>query len=337
MAIRGKISIGDIALKTGLSRATIDRVINNRPGVGRKSKETVENALADLGYFRLAAIQPIERKSVDIVLMDGSNPFFKEIRLGMSAALEGLGDRCDARVFGVDAYSPDLLAEKLEAIEDGVDCVITVGIDHGPVNAAIDRLEERGTRVITVFSDAPLSRRSTYVGQDNFAAGRAAGRLMLEITGGNAGEIVAMIGHLQFRHLIDRRSGFEQFISQNSRVNPVVFAEPYGGDVNAARDIAEAVHRDYPNLAGIYLCGGGQPPLFEAMGKMRAKKIAHEVTDFTRTAIFLGDLNLVIAQDVVEVAKTALNAALGNVDGKVFMPCRTNIYVKETFPPARTL
>ena len=50
MAQNGQITIHDIARRTGLSKGTVDRVLHDRGGVSRKSKEKVMAAIQELGY-----------------------------------------------------------------------------------------------------------------------------------------------------------------------------------------------------------------------------------------------------------------------------------------------
>ena len=45
-------TVHDIAAAAGVSLATVDRVLNQRPGVRHVTREKVETAIRDLGYIR---------------------------------------------------------------------------------------------------------------------------------------------------------------------------------------------------------------------------------------------------------------------------------------------
>jgi LacI family transcriptional regulator len=45
-----KITIQDVAQRAGVSVATIDRVLNRRPGVRSQTVEKVESAIRELNY-----------------------------------------------------------------------------------------------------------------------------------------------------------------------------------------------------------------------------------------------------------------------------------------------
>lgn len=45
-------TVHDIAAAAGVSLATVDRVLNQRPGVRHVTREKVETAIRELGYIR---------------------------------------------------------------------------------------------------------------------------------------------------------------------------------------------------------------------------------------------------------------------------------------------
>ncbi|MGO7428896.1 LacI family DNA-binding transcriptional regulator, partial [Rhizobium ruizarguesonis] len=45
-------TVHDIAAAAGVSLATVDRVLNQRPGVRNVTREKVETAIRELGYAR---------------------------------------------------------------------------------------------------------------------------------------------------------------------------------------------------------------------------------------------------------------------------------------------
>src|ERR1700755_2182964 len=57
MNIRGPIGINDIVAATGLSRATVDRVLNKRPGVHPRTQAHVLRVLAHLESAGRAGLQ----------------------------------------------------------------------------------------------------------------------------------------------------------------------------------------------------------------------------------------------------------------------------------------
>ncbi|WOX08072.1 LacI family DNA-binding transcriptional regulator [Streptomyces sp. N50] len=69
-----KVGITEVADRARVSEATVSRVINRRQGVSRKTREAVEQAMADLGYERQTRGQ-----LVAVVTELVSNPFFADV------------------------------------------------------------------------------------------------------------------------------------------------------------------------------------------------------------------------------------------------------------------
>ncbi|MFC0844813.1 LacI family DNA-binding transcriptional regulator [Streptomyces noboritoensis] len=77
-----KVGITDVAAHAQVSEATVSRVINRRQGVSRKTRETVEQAMAELGYER-----PTQGQLVAVVTEFVSNPFFADVAERIESAL----------------------------------------------------------------------------------------------------------------------------------------------------------------------------------------------------------------------------------------------------------
>lgn len=329
-----KIRIKDIMSKTGFSRSTIDRVLNNREGVRARTKERVEAVLNELGYAA-NALDDLRKRSApntEVFLSEGTNPFFEQLWIGMRTALDEVLTGQNISFKGFDPYEPKTLLALLRGVREDTKCVITVGVETASVASAIDELVARGVRVVTTVSDVPMSHRAVFVGQNNFAAGKTAGRLMLEMTGSTPGSLAVMTGHLEFRHLLERRAGFEQMIGLTDPTRRVYFAEPFGGRNQPARDIFHKTLKQLPDLVGVYFCGGGQPGLFDALGETDLKSIAHEMTPSSRAALLDGSLNFAICHDILDLSRKTFSAAMNPNISHGTVPCGIHIHTSENLP-----
>lgn len=76
------MKIKDIANLTGLSVATISRVMNNHPNVSPETREKVETAIAETGYvpnFLGRNLRVSKTHKILIILPTAGNPFYSEI------------------------------------------------------------------------------------------------------------------------------------------------------------------------------------------------------------------------------------------------------------------
>ena len=184
------LTLRDIARQAGVSLATVDRVLHNRPGVRpdtvRRVKEAVErNAFQP--HVAAAELARGRSRRFAFVMPSGPNPFMQEIEayLGeMSAWLSAR--RLAVELVATDVFDATVLTATLESLAGDFDGVAVVALDHPGVRAAINDLVDAGTKVVTLVSDVPSSRRHHYVGIDNIAAGRTAGALIGRLVGPKA-------------------------------------------------------------------------------------------------------------------------------------------------------
>ena len=86
------VTIKKIADLCGVSRGTVDRVINNRGNVKPETKELVLNMAKQLGYKPNPAGKALSARKkhpvVGVLLSSEGNPFFDEVIRGIKLAAE---------------------------------------------------------------------------------------------------------------------------------------------------------------------------------------------------------------------------------------------------------
>lgn len=68
--------LDDIARHAGVSKATVSRVLNERPGVSARARKAVITALDVLGYERPSALRPRSSGLVGLIVAELQNPVF---------------------------------------------------------------------------------------------------------------------------------------------------------------------------------------------------------------------------------------------------------------------
>ncbi|MGN8647251.1 sugar-binding protein [Gracilibacillus sp. HCP3S3_G5_1] len=153
------------------------------------------------------------------------------------------------------------------AIKSKVDGIIVQALNDQflPV---INQAVEQGIPVITIDTDAPESKRSTYIGTDNYEAGKLAGQTLVEDTGGEA-TVGIITGSFENAHHDLRVQGFRDVIEQEPGIDIVAIEES-----NITRVIAEektySILTEYPNITALYgtsaLDGIGMVAAAESLG-----------------------------------------------------------------------
>src|SRR5438477_8134155 len=206
------LTLKDIARQAGVSLATVDRVLHNRAGVRPDTVRRVREAVERNAFQPHVAAADLARgraRRFAFVMPSGPNMFMQEIEAYLGEMSGWLSARRLAvEVVATDVFDAAMLASKLESLAGDFDGVAVVALDHPSVRAAINDLVDGGTKVVTLVSDVPSSRRYHYVGIDNIAAGRTAGALVGRLTGAGAGKVAIVAGSTALRDEAERIVAF---------------------------------------------------------------------------------------------------------------------------------
>lgn len=143
--------LSDVARKSGVSEATVSRVLNGRSGVSESTRAAVLTALDVLGYERPTKLRGERARLVGLVLPELQNPIFPALAEVVTGALAQRGFTpalCARTIGGITE------AEYVEMLLDHrVSGVIFAGGSYALTEAAHDhyrRLADRGLPVIQV-------------------------------------------------------------------------------------------------------------------------------------------------------------------------------------------
>jgi LacI family transcriptional regulator len=318
-------TVNDIAKAAGVSLATVDRVLNARPGVTENTVRRVNEAIDAIGYVRdvgAANLARQRRYRVAFVIPGGPGLFVGTLR---DAVAEAIGnspfDRTEIRLVSFPPGNPHALVKALRnlgaANTDGV-AIFAPETPH--VRDAIAKLNAENVPIVALVSDLPNTGRDHFVGIDNVAAGRTAGFLMGRFLGCSGGAVLALAGSLQARDNVERRLGFDQVMAERfPSIETLPTLEGHDDDAVTARVVTEMLERR-SDIAGIYSLGHGSRALLEVLDGMGARArgltvIGHELTRVTRDALRAGRMDAVISQNVGHIVRSALRVLRAKSDG----------------------
>jgi LacI family transcriptional regulator len=339
-----RATLQDVAREAGVGLATVDRVLNKRPGVHPRTAQRVQEAVQRLNYRPDPAAAHLARQRahrVCFVLPAGSNEFVAQLREQVGASRPWLQDRrATSQVLEIDVFSPDSLRRGLLDLRGQCDTLVVMGLDHPLVREAIDEHVAAGVGVITLVSDVPSSRRHHFVGIDNVAAGRTAASLLGRFLGQRRGPVGVVAGSLSLRDHAERLLGFKQVMQAEYPQLQVL--PPLEGQDDPARNrvLADALLAQHPDLVGLYSLGAGNPGLSAALRATgRAGElvfVGHELTASARHDLLDGTLAAVINQDAAHEVRSALRLALARVTREPVVAdqerIRIDIYLRDNLP-----
>jgi LacI family transcriptional regulator len=319
----GKPTVHDIAKEAGVSLATVDRVLNARPGVREQTVSRVQQAVESLGYVRdinAANLARQRRYRFVFLLPEGNSQFLNSLEDAVDEAAPGLIDgRCELEVIRSTFRDPPALAEvERHILRTDTDGVAIMGHETPLIRDMIARLKARGLTVVALVTDQPHAERDHFVGIDNLAAGRTAGVLMGRFLGEKAGKIAVIVNSTQSRDMVDRRAGFDEVVHE--RFPHLVTLPSLEGrdDRERVAAVLEAcIDRQGP-IVGIYCVGAGTRGVTQVIhARGLAGKIvvvAHELTPHTRAALQDGTLDVVITQNVGHLVRSAARVLRAKCD-----------------------
>lgn len=314
-------TISDIARHAGVGTATVDRVLNKRPGVNVETTQKVLDAIKALGEPTVLRGRPRQKEAFRFayVLPATDSAFFNNIERTIAQAA---GDFRHQRITEVthrlNADDPVQFAADLSAL-GRYDGIALVAPDLPPVKLAINELVRTGVHVVTLFSDLAGSMRETFIGVDNRAAGRTAGLLLARMAVTPKHDTLLLLSQAtRMSSEIERRIGFAQVVEERFAHLKVerqidLPSDPAGIENVLSKMFAE--NMDITHLAGIYSIGVGTSSVVQALVKTGLVSapglVAHDLTEQHQALLLQGSLSYVLHQDVHYCVLSAARVLLG--------------------------
>lgn len=181
-------TLKEIADLAGVSRGTVDRVLNHRGSVNPKTAEKVMSIAQALNYQpnRAGTALAAQKKKykIGVIVFGRNNPFFDEVMRGIHAKsdeLKSYGITTIIRRVDFDVRAQ--LDAIDELVSEGINGLVLAPYNDRAICDKINALDELHIPVVTINTDIEGSRRMAYVGSDYFRGGCiAAGLFALTAT-----------------------------------------------------------------------------------------------------------------------------------------------------------
>ena len=342
--VKRRVTVRQIAEKAQLSVATVDRVINGRTTVRRGTALRVQSAAQALGYqFTVPMRVRTDEASPETIrcvflLQRRASSFYQQLaeELEQTAQRDPL-QGVQVTIEHMDDYlEPAKVAETLRSVAARVDAAAVVATESNPVSDAIEFLAEQQIPVLALLSDLSSPKLAGYAGINNRMAGRTAAWAIARCTD-LPGKLGVLIGSHNYIGQEEREIGFRSYFREKGLQFKVLEPAVCLDDPKIAYQQTLELLRTTDQLSGIYNVGGGASGVLRAIEETEpAGKLAyvcHELTPATRTGLSAGTIDLVLAHDLPELARSSIKML---VDLKKAPPGRKqsvvvpfNIYTSE--------
>jgi ribose transport system substrate-binding protein len=233
-------------------------------------------------------------------------------------------EKADAELADVTAEfkipSDGTAAEQRRIVDDllarGIEGIAISPVDPDNQTGLINEVSQK-TLVFTQDSDAPNSQRACYVGTDNVAAGREAGKLIKEALP-SGGKIMVFVGKLDARNAAERLQGIKEELN-GSNVTIIDVRTDDTARERAKANVADTLVK-YPDVAALVgLWSYNGPAILNAVrdaGKTgQVKIIAFDEEDETLAGIKAGAIHGTVVQQPFEFGYQAIKLMAAALKG----------------------
>ena len=233
------VTIKQIAELCGVSRGTVDRVLNNRGSVKPDKRQLVLDTAKKLHYQPNPAGKALAARKknpvVGVLIASEGVHFFDDVLLTMQRAArkyESYGLKVIWR--SMRGFDVEEQCRIIDELHKEINALIINPVNHPEVIRKLDELVDDGIFVVTLNNDVEASRRHCYVGTDYIKGGGTAGALLQMIGPSSirAGVLVGslnMLGHRQrlkgFLKILDKHPDFQFMGVQETNDDEIIAYE----------------------------------------------------------------------------------------------------------------
>ncbi|WP_110954529.1 LacI family DNA-binding transcriptional regulator [Anaerosinus massiliensis] len=255
------ITIKKIAEICGVSRGTVDRVLNDRGKVKVQTEQLVKKVANELGYKPNPAGRALSAKRkklvVGVLLVADGNPFFDEVIRGIRVAEK------EYSVYGMKielktmkGYDVEKQCGIMDAMKSEINALILNPISDEKIKDKIDELVEAGIFVVTINNDIENSRRACYVGSNYFNGGETACGIMGLLTQGRA-EVGIVTGSFKALGHQQRVEGFKHVMKNKYPNFHIVDYVANDDDDILAFEVTKEMLVKHAQINAIFIVAGG--------------------------------------------------------------------------------
>ena len=298
-------TIKQIAHLAGVSRGTVDRVLNNRGSVSAENAEKVREIAEALNYSpnRLGKTLTIRKRRLKfgyiLFSSTASNAFFEDVVKGIQAKtleFEEYGISIETLFAEID--NPELQVSMIrQLMEQQADGFVITPINHPAVSGYLTELAGQGVPFVTANSDIPNCGRIAYVGSDYYKSGRTAGELMKLAVHGKS-HVGIILGSEWVLCHSQRVAGFSDFLAEYALDIQISAVAKNNDDDLESYAVTQRMLAEHPEIDSLFLAAAGVTGACKAVTESKRKLtiISHDATPAISELVRQGVITASISQ-----------------------------------------
>ncbi|MDE5803186.1 MAG: substrate-binding domain-containing protein [Lachnospiraceae bacterium] len=254
-------TIKEIAELAGVSRGTVDRVLNNRGSVNDATAEKILEIAKALDYRpnRAGIVLAAQKKrlKLGVILFSADNPFFEDVLTGVREKAEELAAyNCSVVIKQVHFDIEEQLAAIDELVAEEINGIAIAPCNHPCIKERINALFEAGIPVVTLNTDIEGSKRIAYVGSHYTHSGETAAGLMHLMTSGDV-RLGIVSGSPDILCHTERIAGFEKAVREHyPNIQIVGTVENHDDEIESYEKTLSLLSA-HPDINALFFAAGG--------------------------------------------------------------------------------
>lgn len=248
------VSIRDVAEKSGVSVATVSRVLNSKGYVSEDTRKKVEQVIEELNYKPNAVARSLfkkQSKTIGFMVPDIMNPFFPELARAVEDTANALG-------YNVILCNSDENAEKEQRYLDVLQQNYVDGLIVSSNTLRAEQVHELNIPVVSI--DREINKDIPTIVVENKKGARLATKFLKE----NRKRIAHIRGPLSIANAVERCIGYKEEVS-----NEPWFTDSYivdgAYDMETSIEATKRLLSIHPKVDGIFAANDTM-----AIGAMKA-------------------------------------------------------------------
>lgn len=340
----GRPTITDVARESGVSVATVDRVLNGRQKVREETARLVYEAARGIGYHAAGLIRQrlqseLSEVRLGFVMHKERQAFYQDLVEAINRAVaETPNIRGSARIAFSTSQSPAEFASLMQGMQGQVDALAATAVSHHEVTQAVNVLQAEGVPCFAFLNDFAPGLRQSYIGLNNLKVGRIAAS-MIATAVHRPGKLAVFVGGYRWHGHELREAGFRSYVRETaprfSVLDTLVNLETRQLTYEATLDLLAR----NPDLRGIYVAGGGMEGAIAALREVRqpgqVALVVNEITPESRAGLQDRYVSLVIAtplrdacREIVDLMVAAAARGVSDISGQRFL--QPDLYLPES-------
>jgi LacI family transcriptional regulator len=319
-----RATIRDVARHANLSVSTVNRALHEPDKVREDTIRIVLEAAEAVGFYGTGSIRDSLRSArpklrIGILLLQRHRAFYKNLSQALETAASAIRDHeILLQIDYLDEITPQNVADGMNRLANTCEVLGVVAPEHPIVAGAIEQLAEKNIKTFALVSQLSARCNVGYVGLDAWKVGRMAGWAFDNICR-LPGKIGILVGNHRYRCQETNEGGFRSYFREHARGFELLEARSTFETASIANEVTEGLLAEHPDLAGLFVSGGGITGAVAALrASGRAKGIVtvgYDLTEVTRSALLDGTINFLISHPLGALAHEAMAAMIRTVEG----------------------